>query len=98
MDEHRAAGRRKGLTLVNRCEAAAGWEIYTDQVRLGRLLSNLLTNAIRYTTHGRGEFPAQWRELAPTRGEQAPFGAAQNARHRNPAFTPSWVHTGLAIP
>lgn len=97
LDEHTAAARRKSLTLVNRCEAAAGWEIHADQVRLGRLLSNLLTNAIRYTPHGRVEFTAQWRELPPTRDERDPFGAAENARHRKPALVLSVVDTGIGI-
>ena len=97
VDEHTAAARRKGLTLVNRSEAAAGWEIHADRVRLGRLLSNLLTNAIRYTPHGRVEFTAQWRELPPTRDEHDPFGAAENARHRKPSLVLSVVDTGVGI-
>jgi hypothetical protein len=97
LDEHTPAARRKRLTLVNRCEAAAGWEIYADRVRLGRLLSNLLTNAIRYTALGRVEFTAQWRELAPSRGEQDPFGAAESARNRRPALVLSVVDTGAGI-
>src|SRR5262249_58172066 len=96
LDEHSAAARKKGLTLVNRCEAAAGWEIDTDRVRLGRLLSNLLSNAIRYTPHGRVEFIAQWRELTATRGDADPFGA-DSARHRRPALVLSVVDTGVGI-
>ena len=96
-DEHAAAARSKGLSLVSRCEAAEGWEVHADRVRLGRLLSNLLTNAIRYTVRGRVEFTATWRELAPTRGEEDPFGAAENARHRRPALVLSVVDTGVGI-
>src|SRR5262249_61984856 len=32
-DEHAAAARRQGLTLVSHCEEAEGWEADTDRVR-----------------------------------------------------------------
>jgi hypothetical protein len=95
--EHTAAAQRKSLTLVSRCEAASGWEISSDRVRLGRLLSNLLSNAIRYTPHGRVEFVAQWRELAPTRGEEDPFGGAESVRTNRASLVLSVVDTGVGI-
>jgi signal transduction histidine kinase len=58
--EQALAAGQKGLALVSRLEEARGWEIRTDQVRLGRLLANLLANAVRYTTAGRVEFSAAW--------------------------------------
>lgn len=97
VDEHVLAAERKSLALVSRCEAVAGWEVYTDRVRLGRLLSNLLSNAVRYTQHGRIEFTAQWREVAPTRGEQDPFGGAESVRKRKPSLLLSVVDTGVGI-
>jgi signal transduction histidine kinase len=97
LDEHSAAARRKGLALVSNCQAVEGWEIHTDSVRLGRLLSNLLSNAIRYTAHGRVEFTAQWRELPPTRGESDPFGTSDSSRHRRASLVLSVVDTGVGI-
>src|SRR5262249_30256621 len=35
-------------------------ELYTDKRKLGRLLSNLLSNAVRYTSAGTVEFKVQW--------------------------------------
>ena len=56
------AAKKKGLVLAAQLNAARGWEISTDRVRLGRLLSNLLVNAVRYTPRGRVEFVAKWRQ------------------------------------
>jgi hypothetical protein len=56
------AAQKKGLTLAAELSAARGWEVSTDRVRLGRLLSNLLVNAVRYTPHGQIEFTAAWQE------------------------------------
>jgi signal transduction histidine kinase len=60
--EQDMAARQKALALVSRLEAARGWEMCCDRVRLGRLLANLLANAVRYTTAGRVEFSAAWQE------------------------------------
>src|SRR5262249_59306838 len=79
------------------CEEAEGWEADTDRVRLGRLLSNLLANAVRYTSRGRVEFTARWRELPPTRGEEDPFGGADSVRQRRPSLVLSVVDTGVGI-
>jgi signal transduction histidine kinase len=57
------AAEQKGLALATSLEAVRGWEMHTDRVRLGRLLANLLVNAVRYTPHGRVEFTAAWREV-----------------------------------
>ncbi len=58
--EHYVAARHKSLVLTTNFEPIQGWEVYSEPVRLGRLLSNLLVNAIRYTTAGRVEFTAAW--------------------------------------
>jgi signal transduction histidine kinase len=62
--EQNLAAESKGLTLATHVRAVQGWEIHTDRVRLGRLLANLLTNAVRYTPRGRIDFTASWREEA----------------------------------
>ncbi len=56
------AAKKKGLVLASELSAVHGWEISTDRVRLGRLLSNLLVNAVRYTPRGQVEFVASWRD------------------------------------
>jgi hypothetical protein len=60
--EQAVAARHKSLALVSNVAATRGWECHTDRGRLGRLLSNLLVNAIRYTATGQVEFTASWRE------------------------------------
>jgi signal transduction histidine kinase len=50
--EHKAHAQRKAITWVTDFGAAQGLEVQTDPTRLGRLLSNLMTNAIRYTSQG----------------------------------------------
>ncbi len=59
--EHATHARRKAITWVTDFEAARSLEVQADQVRLGRLLSNLMTNAIRYTPRGEIRVRASWR-------------------------------------
>jgi len=61
-EEQAAAARQKGLLLLQDLRAVRGWEIQSDRVRLSRLLTNLLGNAVRYTPTGRVEFLAAWRQ------------------------------------
>ena len=56
------AARSKGLVLATDFRASQGWEVCTDRIRMGRILANLLVNAIRYTPLGRVEFTTSWRE------------------------------------
>jgi signal transduction histidine kinase len=63
--EQLPAARRKAITLTTDFVAVEGQQIHSDPVRLGRLLSNLLTNAIRYTTAGLVRFAASWRTDTP---------------------------------
>jgi anti-sigma regulatory factor (Ser/Thr protein kinase) len=67
IQEQMPMAERKGLTLVAELSKVRGWEVATDRVRLGRLLSNLLVNAVRYTTRGRVEFTTSWRFSRETR-------------------------------
>jgi signal transduction histidine kinase len=50
--EHMAHAQRKAIAWRTDFDAARGLEVRADPVRLGRLLSNLMTNAIRYTPRG----------------------------------------------
>jgi signal transduction histidine kinase len=66
-DEHASAAQRKGISLEVDLAAADGMEALTDGNRLGRLVGNLLNNAIRYTFTGRVALRAGWREEDSTR-------------------------------
>jgi signal transduction histidine kinase len=59
--EQRAGAEAKDIRMHAEFHATEGWELYSDAVRLGRLLANLLTNAVRYTSAGRVQFTAVWR-------------------------------------
>jgi hypothetical protein len=85
--EQAVAARHKSLALISNVAATRGWEFHTDRGRLGRLLSNLLVNAIRYTTTGQVEFTASWRE--------DPTAAKEGAATRKLAL--SIVDTGAGI-
>jgi anti-sigma regulatory factor (Ser/Thr protein kinase) len=58
--EQAPAAQKKGIRLECDVSAAAGVEVHTDAGRLARLVSNLLVNAIRYTTAGHVQFLASW--------------------------------------
>jgi signal transduction histidine kinase len=60
-NEQAVAAKEKGLTLTTDLTAVQDWEIRIDRVRLGRVLSNLLVNAVRYTPSGGVHFGASWR-------------------------------------
>ena len=68
--EQRVAAQHKALTLNTDFGATRSLETNADRQRLGRLLSNLLSNAVRYTSAGRVEFKAAW---------QGPPAAAERA-------------------
>ena len=61
-DEQQPIAQRKGITLHADLKAVEGWEAHTDPVRLGRLLANLLSNAVRYTPSGRVLFASLWHD------------------------------------
>jgi two-component sensor histidine kinase len=60
--EQMPAAQQKGIVLTFDTKAVADWEIHTNSVRLGRLLANLLVNAVRYTPSGSVAFTASWRD------------------------------------
>jgi signal transduction histidine kinase len=61
VEEHRPHAERKAIRIEMDLSAAVALEIEADSVRLGRLLSNLITNAIRYTSQGEVRFLTSWR-------------------------------------
>ncbi len=67
LEEETTAAARKGLTLAHDLAQVRGWQMSTDRVRLGRLLANLLSNAVRYTPSGRVQFLASWLQEASGR-------------------------------
>jgi signal transduction histidine kinase len=61
-EEQEVAARAKGLALGTELNAAFGWEVHSEPVQLGRLLGNLLVNAVRYTPRGGIALRAAWRQ------------------------------------
>ncbi len=59
--EHEAAARKKGIGLSAQLASAAGVEVFSNKLRLGRLVGNLLANAVRYTTAGHVQLSCLWR-------------------------------------
>jgi anti-sigma regulatory factor (Ser/Thr protein kinase) len=62
--EQALAAKGKGLELRVDVSPVNDWEIYADRVALGRVLANLLSNAVRYTNCGQIVLRARWRLLA----------------------------------
>ena len=56
--------QKKNIGLRTNLMACQGWEVHTDAMRLGRLVANLLANAVHYTRSGGVELKAAWREDA----------------------------------
>ncbi len=54
--------QRKNIALRTNLTAGQTWEVHADETRLGRLLANLLSNAVHYTQSGSVELNAAWRE------------------------------------
>ncbi len=66
--ELRPEAGRKGLTLVAGLLPILGWQVFTDRPRLGRVVANLLVNAVRYTPGGgRVSLTAQWEDRGAER-------------------------------
>lgn len=64
-DEHAIQAQDKGIGWRTDFAAALGQEVHADRVRLGRLMSNLMNNAIRYTPRGEVSIRASWRPPSP---------------------------------
>ncbi len=62
--EQAILAQNKGVGWRTDFDAARGLEVYVDRVRLGRLMSNLMSNAIRYTSRGEIHSRAHWRGAA----------------------------------
>jgi len=63
--EEQPLAERKGLSLEADVGPALGLEVLTNGQRLGRLISNLLSNAVRYTATGRVRLGVGWRAGRP---------------------------------
>ena len=60
-EEQAIQAQDKGIGWRTEFAAARGLEICADRMKLGRLLSNLMSNAIRYTPRGEVHVRAIWR-------------------------------------
>lgn len=63
--EQETTARSKGIAMEMDLHAALGLAIQTNRVRLGRLVGNLLGNAVRYTSAGRVRLVTAWRADDP---------------------------------
>jgi signal transduction histidine kinase len=63
--EQQPLAQRKGLRLEADLAVARGLDANTDAGRLTRLVSNLLSNAVRYTDRGHVRLAADWRAGQP---------------------------------
>jgi anti-sigma regulatory factor (Ser/Thr protein kinase) len=62
--EQLPTAEKKGIAVRTNLTGSQGWEVHSDATRLGRLLANLLTNAVHYTKEGSVELKASWRDDA----------------------------------
>jgi two-component sensor histidine kinase len=60
--EQLPTAEKKNIAVRTNLTASQSWEVHSDATRLGRLLANLLTNAVHYTKEGSVELKAAWRE------------------------------------
>ncbi|HTU22264.1 MAG TPA: HAMP domain-containing sensor histidine kinase [Gemmataceae bacterium] len=70
-DEHVVQAQNKEIGWRSDFTTSRGLEVYSDRVNLGRLMSNLMSNAIRYTPRGEVTIRAGWR--AGTAGPHSLF-------------------------
>jgi signal transduction histidine kinase len=62
--EQLPTAQKKSIALRTHLTGSQGWEVHSDATRLGRLLANLLANAVHYTKEGSVELKASWRDDA----------------------------------
>ena len=72
--EQLPTAQKKNIHLRTNLTASQGWEVNSDVTRLGRLVANLLTNAVHYTQAGGVELRASWREDAAGQREGLVLG------------------------
>jgi hypothetical protein len=66
VQEQSPAAAGKGLVLTADLVDVKSWQIYTDSIRLGRVVTNLLVNAVRYTpAGGQVTLTASWLASGP---------------------------------
>jgi nitrogen fixation/metabolism regulation signal transduction histidine kinase len=67
--EHDTRARSKGISLETDLGVIQRLEIQSNRIRLGRIIDNLLSNAVRYTSRGRVCLSTMWRMLPPSGGQ-----------------------------
>jgi signal transduction histidine kinase len=67
VQEHETTARKKGITLSADLASAHGVEVYSNKLQLGRVVGNLLGNAVRYTAVGHVHLACEWRTV-PSEG------------------------------
>ena len=61
--EHETTARKKGIALTGDLTGSHGVEVFSNKSRLGRVVGNLLGNAVRYTSVGRVQLSCLWRTM-----------------------------------
>jgi signal transduction histidine kinase len=100
--EHAVQAQDKGIGWRTDFAAAQGLEVQADRVRLGRLLSNLMNNAIRYTPRGEVNVRVSWRAgetpaLRSTSDTPAPWSASETLTLRNAGVSPPRPQLVLSV-
>lgn len=68
--EYEPMARQKGVALSADLEAADRVEVFSNKLRLGRVVGNLLGNAVRYTEVGHVTLTCAWRATPEDGGSQ----------------------------
>jgi hypothetical protein len=85
IQEHLPAAAGKGLALTTDLVEVQNWQIYTDPVRLGRIVINLLINAVRYTPpNGQVTLTATWLPSGPNNERMLVLGVVDTGMGISP--------------